>query len=364
MIDFENNKYYDNIVPNRLNDEGSIYYNFKENLFRVNCGFQVSYYLKSTYKTNTNLIEYFDKFLKYLKTGSKLIFDGAIEPNYVYLNLKETWFLDTILEYVSKHNLPNDSIQIWSSDFGVDRNTPEMYHSIIKSMAKFKNYPEKAIDVNLLNTREFDKKFIILMNNPTQIRQTIYEFIKNNHDLENNSYYSFNSGGNSDEFDILHIERYLNQDLDKFKFSKNGAIELQMKSIIHIVSETQFWKNFETRMFSEKTFRPLNSCQPFILITHPYMLSKLKAAGFKTFDKWWDESYDIEEDDDVRIKKILTLIQDLNGKSIKELSDMYKEMIPTLKHNFYHLNSDSLPYEFRIGVVFDDISEFEQQVFI
>ena len=48
-MDLKNNKYDDSVEPNWLGDEGSIYYNFKENTFRVNCGFWVSYYLKITY---------------------------------------------------------------------------------------------------------------------------------------------------------------------------------------------------------------------------------------------------------------------------------------------------------------------------
>jgi len=363
-MDLKNNKYDDTIEPNYLGDEGSIYYNFKKNTFRINCGFWVSYYLKTTHKTNTQLIGFFDKFLIYLKSGSKLILDGAIEPDYVFINLKETNILDCILEYVFKNNLSDDSIQIWTADFGIDTNTPVKYHGIIKSMAKFKNYPNKAIDINILNNRLFDKKFFLLMNNPTQIRQKIYNFLQDNVEIKNNTYYSYNSGGNHSDFEKLHIERYLNEPIDKMKFSKDGGFTFQLKSIIHIVSETLYWKNFETRMFSEKTFRPINSCQPFILVTHSNMLSKLKTAGFKTFDKWWDESYDLEEDDDLRIQKIFNLISELNKKSISELTDMYNEMIPILIHNFNHLNSDTLPYEFKCGVVFNDMSEYEQQVFL
>jgi len=363
-VDLKNNKYDDSVEPNWLGDEGSIYYNFKENTFRVNCGFWVSYYLKITYKNKMKLYEFFDKFIDYLKSGSKLILDGAIEPDYVSLNLKETHILDYILEYISKNELKHDSIEIWTADFGISFNTPKKYHSIIKSMAKFKNYPNKAIDVNLLDNRVFDKKFFLLMNNPTNIRQIIYQYIKSNVNIEESMYYSFNSGGNSEYFEKIHIERYLNKPLDKMQFSKDGGFELQLKSIIHIVSETLYWKNFETRMFSEKTFRPLNSCQPFILVTHPFQLNKLKTAGFKTFDKWWDESYDLEEDDDIRIQKIFNLISHLNKKSIIELTDMYKEMIPTLIHNFNHLNSNELPYEFKAGVVFNDMSEYEQYTFL
>ena len=231
-------------------------------------------------------------------------------------------------------------------------------------MAKFKNYPNKSIDVNILNNRIFDRKFYLLMNNPTEIRQNIYKFLQNNTEIENNTYYSYNSGGNVSKFPNLHIERYLDEPIDKMKFSKDGGFKLQMKSIIHIVSETLYWKNFETRMFSEKTFRPLNSCQPFILITHPHMLNKLKTAGFKTFDKWWDESYDLEEDDDIRISKILNLLVELNKKTITELTDMYNEMIPILKHNFYHLSSENLPYEFKNSMVFNDLSDNEQHIFL
>lgn len=363
-MDLKNNKYDDRIEPNWLGDEGCVYYDSKENTFRVNCGFWVSYYLKITYNTESKLINFLNKFLPYLKTDSKLIFDGAIEPDFVFLNLNETNILDNILNYILDNRLSNDSIQIWTADFGINHNTPLKYHTIIKSMAKFKNYPNKAFDVNILNTRLFDKKFFLLMNNPTEIRQYVYNFLQKNIELTYNMYYSYNSGGNNPNFKKLHMERYLNEPIDKMKFSKDGGFQLQLKSIIHIVSETLYWKNFETRMFSEKTFRPLNSCQPFILITHPYMLRKLKGAGFKTFDTWWDESYDLEEDDTIRIEKILNLLVHLNKKSITELTDMYNEMIPILKHNFNHLHSNELPYEFKKSMVFNELSETEQHIFL
>ena len=54
--------------------------------------------------------------------------------------------------------------------------------------------------------------------------------------------------------------------------------------------------------------------------------------GFKTFDKWWDESYD-NDNSHTKIKKIADIIEELHKKDVNELKMMYNEMMPILKHN-------------------------------
>jgi hypothetical protein len=72
---------------------------------------------------------------------------------------------------------------------------------------------------------------------------------------------------------------------------------------------------------------------PIILVAPPYTLEYLKTFGFKTFDKWWDESYDIEENHYIRIMKIFNVIDYINSKSIQELQKIYAEMKEVLDHN-------------------------------
>ena len=59
----------------------------------------------------------------------------------------------------------------------------------------------------------------------------------------------------------------------------------------------------------------------------------MKKYGYKTFDKWFDESYDLEPDDDKRMEMCVAEIERL-CKFDDEWCTMYKEMIPTLQHNF------------------------------
>jgi F0F1-type ATP synthase gamma subunit len=68
-------------------------------------------------------------------------------------------------------------------------------------------------------------------------------------------------------------------------------------------------------------------------VAPPYTLKYLKTFGFKTFDRWWDESYDNETNHHKRITKIFDIIDYINSKSIDELTIIYSEMTNILEHN-------------------------------
>jgi len=91
--------------------------------------------------------------------------------------------------------------------------------------------------------------------------------------------------------------------------------------------------------FAEKTLNAIKCFRPFVLVAPPHTLEYLKQCGVKTFDQWWDESYDQEENHEKRLIKILELIDYIDTKSIDELRNMYKEMLPILKHNYKIIES-------------------------
>jgi hypothetical protein len=59
----------------------------------------------------------------------------------------------------------------------------------------------------------------------------------------------------------------------------------------------------------------------------------MKQYGFKTFDKWWDESYDNEKDDWKRLQMIMDLVLEISEYDKKDLLHMYEDMKETLQHN-------------------------------
>ena len=64
----------------------------------------------------------------------------------------------------------------------------------------------------------------------------------------------------------------------------------------------------------------------------------MRERGFKTFDKWWDESYDEIKDGWERFDAILKLVDKLSRKSNKELLEMYVDMKDVLQHNIDLIN--------------------------
>jgi hypothetical protein len=91
-----------------------------------------------------------------------------------------------------------------------------------------------------------------------------------------------------------------------------------------------------TIYFSEKTFKPIVAKHPFILLSSPGSLKKLKDLGYKTFDKWWDESYDDAEDYIDRVDMVLKILKELNKKPLSELEVIKKEMKDILDYNLKH----------------------------
>lgn len=98
-----------------------------------------------------------------------------------------------------------------------------------------------------------------------------------------------------------------------------------------IVCETYF--NANSFYPTEKIWRALVTRTPFIVHGPVNFLMNLRRTGFRTFDRWWDESYD-DYGHDLRIQHILALIDELSKKSIAEIKIMHNDMQADLDYNF------------------------------
>lgn len=105
------------------------------------------------------------------------------------------------------------------------------------------------------------------------------------------------------------------------------------QSYWNIAPSTQYHYEPGRISINEKQFKSIIALQPFILLAEPRMLKFLKDAGYKTFDKWIDESYDNTPCDATRMNKIVEEVKKLNNLSHSDLSTMLKDMLPILIHN-------------------------------
>lgn len=144
-----------------------------------------------------------------------------------------------------------------------------------------------------------------------------------------------NDDSKSKDIEKFFKDRVIGIDIDTQDKSINLAAEfdlgLYQKTFCSIISESSVE---ETKLFfSEKTSKPLFAKQPFLFIGNPNSLKKLHELGFKTFNQWWDESYDSEVDFGKRQNMILNIMEEINKKSLTELQQMLQDMEEILEHN-------------------------------
>jgi hypothetical protein len=87
---------------------------------------------------------------------------------------------------------------------------------------------------------------------------------------------------------------------------------------------------------SEKTFKAILMKRPFVILGGPGSLAKLHDLGFRTFDQFWDESYDQETDPNQRIKQVLAITQSICQLSVSELQKLCRDMADILEYNAVH----------------------------
>jgi hypothetical protein len=98
-----------------------------------------------------------------------------------------------------------------------------------------------------------------------------------------------------------------------------------------ITTETLFTTPY--RSTTEKICKPLVNFLPFLVIGPPGILRQLRDLGYKTFAPLIDESYDEEEDHNLRLAKIAQEAKRLCEMNKDQLHDWYWSMEDILIHN-------------------------------
>jgi len=120
----------------------------------------------------------------------------------------------------------------------------------------------------------------------------------------------------------------------------------------HVVTETVYYD--ESLHLTEKIFKPIVSKRPFILVGAPGNLAYLKRYGFRTFDRWIDESYDEEADPTRRTDMV---VHELEKLSKRDITQQHKEMQEVLDYNYNHFYG-----EFKKIIVNELLDNFKKQV--
>ena len=290
----------------------------------------------------------------------------------VFFYITEGWFGENISHYnwlnnlTIKYNLKPDDLTMITSNLLAEEIYKENKFTILSY-----NYFSDELFFALINKRDtlsiksFKNKYsyfvdnfniekhFLCFNNLTKLHRLciFYELI-NNIKLKNKSVLSLNKNTTDKSFfeivssinNIKMIEYYKTYDstIEYSYDTKNWIKDVQtgdsinidahLKTFVNIVTETLTQK--DVVFITEKTYKPIYTCQPFIIVGNPYSLKKLKEYGFKTFDKWWDESYDDEINFERRINKITKVLEEIASWDLEKCTLIRNEMKEILIHNY------------------------------
>jgi len=151
-------------------------------------------------------------------------------------------------------------------------------------------------------------------------------------------------------FDNLNMEPYLNKiGTAKFEchttqqsfYQLNGSVGLMQMphklmhaaGRVNVALETTV-RDTDQPYLTEKTYKILAHARPFVIYGDRNTLKKLKSKGFKTFDKFCDESYDQEPDQNIRAKKAVDALHQLIGACETD-TDAINQICRFNQHNYF-----------------------------
>ena len=137
------------------------------------------------------------------------------------------------------------------------------------------------------------------------------------------------------ELDIFH-HRSISENLEQ-NLASSFIEQEHSEHFLSIVSETHL--DNKTLFFSEKIWKPIYACQPFILFGNPHSLKKLHELGYRTFSDFWDESYDEIENMVDRLVAIEKVLEEIASWPPEKLREVRFQMHNILEHNINRLKN-------------------------
>ena len=298
-----------------------------------------------------------------------LIFDNTLEGNRV----DGEWFIDPLYKSISELDLSPENVIFVTNNLLAEKTYDEYERGQKIKLVSFmwnvydaqrlireKNLPKK---VNIQNEIEYKSKnlerikYFLKVNRTNRTERNLFMLFMNYHKLFDKSLISFPTL--SDEYCPPVFEKYLTKeniedlkskvpfDIDKTDETNHGDAGLEKgffdadlpfqpihykNSFISIVFCAFPFEDNACHLHSS-TFNPMYCGHPIVQFGPYQSLKEMRERGFKTFGKWWDESYDDEPDGWKRFQKVMDVTLELSKISPKELLRIYIDMKEVLQHN-------------------------------
>lgn len=288
--------------------------------------------------------KFFDILSKLSSKGFYLIIDDVMEAD-AYITPELVFFLEKLKEvgiddrliwvYNNSSKLKGGVVKI--RDFEVK--TLHFPHFFISTLFELpeptkKNF-EKEKDFLILNRRFTLGKYKLLkrLKDRGLLDKTIYTILSIHNELDGINEFEPVTLKN----DIASVEDVLNDDEYLYRLNTDSFF----KTKVNVVAET-FLEHRNRERFAdivhitEKTWKPIYMGVPFVISATNKHIERLHQFGFKTFDSVIDEDYDLEEDIDVKLDKIINsaiqLAERYNTKEVLDIIEYNANLFKSIEH--------------------------------
>ena len=207
---------------------------------------------------------------------------------------------------------------------------------------------------NLSLLTPFDVKpkyFDILLGRKTSTRTAVFDYVTNNNYTDKNILtYMHTFDGVMDIFDRDTTSFILPEGATQIAYTYKSSVNVLYNGFqvhlcciipISIYNQTAYSFVVETKrrgvdvcFMTEKIAKPILAKRLFVVFSIPNYLQNLRKLGFQTFDGIVDESYDIEDDSDIRLNMVLEQLEYLMSQPQHEILEKIK---PIVEHNQQHM---------------------------
>jgi hypothetical protein len=284
----------------------------------------------------------------------KLVFDYSSETNDALV--PSQIIVELIQNTARRYSLTKNDIMLCTGNFKSAKHHDDFFISISNFYFNTIQVDDSLIDQqrNLIaNKTPRTNKCLCLMRKPRTHRVSFAQALYKNNLLDNNivtlgSFEThekiFNKDVNFiDTLKSIYDSNFIKSlpwtaDVDHLPvvnalMNTDKEKQLYLDSTINfIVESTVDFSGIEIDL-TEKIIKPIAAMQPFILYGQVGALAELKHLGYKTFDLWWDESYDNIPSSKIRMHYVVDLFKYINSLSVEHLAEMHYAMLPVLEHN-------------------------------
>ena len=165
--------------------------------------------------------------------------------------------------------------------------------------------------------------FLYLNKQSREHRKKLYNKLLSKGILENSLYTNWPTRKLPAEYELPWAQDYPSTGMDQDIFEKPYN-----DTAFSIVSETN---DGDKEIFmTEKIWKPIIAQHIFVVHGNHLYLQKLRELGFRTFNSYFEEAYDLDRDPDIRIDKIVDVVDRLRDSPWQ---DMYLHSHALRKHN-------------------------------